>query len=330
LVIGGPFNVNHPITIATNPTTGTYKLGGSTDNNSSFSNLVTLNQPLTISQAANAGTNALTFKGGITSGVGATNKVTFVGPGNVVVTTTGISDGGGQLSVVVSGGSLILNASNSYSGGTTVANGGTLGGSGTVSSFVTNYAGGNLVPGKNVGTAGTVLSISNLTLLAGSTSTFAVLHGNINDKVVAQSVSYGGTLTLTSANAAALAAGDTFQLFSASTNSGSFAATNLPALSAGLGWNTSSLTNGTIAVVTTGVSTPPNFSNVRFSGGSLILSGANGTPSAQYRILTSTNVALPLASWTPVVTNVFASDGSYSYTNSAATNSAGFFILVSP
>ena len=329
LVIGGPFNVNHPITIATNPTTGTYTLGGSTDNNSSFSNLVTLNQPLTISQAANTGTNALTFKGGITSGSAVTNKVTFVGPGNVLVTTTGISDGGGQLAVIVSGGSLILNATNSYSGGTSVT-GGTLGGSGIIGGFVTNYAGGNLVPGKNVGAAGTVLSISNLTLLAGSTSTFAVSHGNINDKVVAQSVSYGGTLTVTSANAAALTAGDTFQLFSASTNSGSFSAINLPSLSAGLGWNTNSLSNGTIAVMTTVVSNPPTFSNVRLSGGTLILSGANGTPSAQYRILTSTNVSLPLANWTPVVTNTFAVDGSYSYTNTVATNNAGFFILITP
>ena len=50
----------------------------------------------------------------------------------------------------------------------------------------------------------------------------------------------------------------------------------------------------------------------------------------QYRILTSTNLALPVASWTPVFPGVFANDGSYSYTNSSATNAASFFRLVLP
>jgi hypothetical protein len=50
----------------------------------------------------------------------------------------------------------------------------------------------------------------------------------------------------------------------------------------------------------------------------------------QYCILGSTNLALPLASWTPVWTNVFSADGSYSYTNSLLTSSQSFFILVSP
>ena len=323
LLIGGPFNVNHPITISTNPTTGIYTIGGRTDNNSSFSNLVTLNQPLTISQVANTGTNALTFKGGITSGAASTNKVTFAGPGNVVLTTTGISDGGGQLSVAVTGGTLFLNASNGYSGGTTVA-GGTLAGNGIIGGFVTNNAGGNLIPGKNVSAAGTVLTISNLTMLAGSASSFVVSHTlQLNDKIVCQSVSYGGTLNVTTnAGDGALVAGDTFQLFNAAVSYGasSFSAINLPALGSGLAWNTSNLAvNGSISVDSV-VSTPPSFGSVRLSGGSLVLSGANGTPLAQYRILTSTNVALPLASWTPVVTNAFAADGTYSYTNTAATN----------
>ncbi len=66
------------------------------------------------------------------------------------------------------------------------------------------------------------------------------------------------------------------------------------------------------------------------SEGSLILGGTNGPVGQQYRILFSTNVALPLTNWTPVLTNVFASDGSYGYTNSTATNKAAFFILASP
>ncbi len=69
---------------------------------------------------------------------------------------------------------------------------------------------------------------------------------------------------------------------------------------------------------------------VTLSGGSLVFSGTNGPAGQQYRILTTTNVALPRASWTPVWTNVFAPDGSYNYTNTPGANPAGFFLLVSP
>jgi PKD repeat protein len=74
----------------------------------------------------------------------------------------------------------------------------------------------------------------------------------------------------------------------------------------------------------------PAIGNVKMSAGSMVLGGAGGIPGQQYRILTSTNVALPLPSWTAVSTSAFAPDGSYSYTNSTPTNQASFFILVSP
>jgi hypothetical protein len=59
------------------------------------------------------------------------------------------------------------------------------------------------------------------------------------------------------------------------------------------------------------------------------LSGTNCPIGVPYRILNSTNVALPLANWQPVFTNTFLNDGSFAYTNSI-TNTAGFFQLVSP
>jgi PKD repeat protein len=74
----------------------------------------------------------------------------------------------------------------------------------------------------------------------------------------------------------------------------------------------------------------PTIGSAQISNGQFILSGSNGPAGVQYRILTSTNLALPLASWTPVFTSVFATDGSYSYTNSSATNAASFFQFVSP
>jgi PKD repeat protein len=62
----------------------------------------------------------------------------------------------------------------------------------------------------------------------------------------------------------------------------------------------------------------------------LTFGGTGGIPDAQYRILTSTDVTLPLANWTTVATSTFASDGSYSYTQSSLTNTASFFLLVTP
>jgi PKD repeat protein len=77
------------------------------------------------------------------------------------------------------------------------------------------------------------------------------------------------------------------------------------------------------------VSSTPTISTVTKSGGNLVMGGTGNPAGTQYRILTSTNLASPLASWTPVTTNAFLSNGSYSYTNST-DQKAAFFRLVSP
>ena len=55
------------------------------------------------------------------------------------------------------------------------------------------------------------------------------------------------------------------------------------------------------AVVT--VTTPPQINNVQLLNGKFVLSGGGGTPGRPYYLLTSTNIALPLAQWMPVLTN---------------------------
>jgi PKD repeat protein len=69
---------------------------------------------------------------------------------------------------------------------------------------------------------------------------------------------------------------------------------------------------------------------VLLGGTNFIFSGTNGPAGVQYRILATTNVAQALTNWTPVYTNVFAPDGSYTYTNTPATGKSRYFILVSP
>ena len=74
----------------------------------------------------------------------------------------------------------------------------------------------------------------------------------------------------------------------------------------------------------------PSIGGLRVSGSDLIFSSTNGTPSGQVIVLTSTNVALPLNQWTPLVTNNYDGTGSFSYTNSGALSSGSahtFYIL---
>jgi hypothetical protein len=64
----------------------------------------------------------------------------------------------------------------------------------------------------------------------------------------------------------------------------------------------------------------PGISTASVSGGSFLLSGTNGLVGAGYVIMSSTNLGLPPASWTPVLTNTFGVGGSFS--NAIRANSA--------
>ena len=90
------------------------------------------------------------------------------------------------------------------------------------------------------------------------------------------------------------------------------------------GSNTTTLTNYITALPN------PTIGSVVLSNGNLAIGGTNGSPGVQYRILSSTNLALPLPDWTPVLTNVFAPDGSYGCTVYPGASTAEFFRLVSP
>jgi hypothetical protein len=50
-------------------------------------------------------------------------------------------------------------------------------------------------------------------------------------------------------------------------------------------------------------------------GTNVVIAGAGGAPGGTYRVVASTNVALPASQWTPVATNFFDGTGSFHYTN---------------
>jgi len=434
LMIGGAFTVDHPIVITNLATTGTYTIGGSTDNNATFLGAITVNEPLTISQAANSPGNALTIGGGVNSG-GGLQTLTFAGPGNVNVTAP-IANGSGQVAVNVTGGSLTLDSANTYTGNTVIA-GGTLvlNGSGSIANTtnVTIAAGGTFdvsalsspynwstsssltasgtaaVAAIN-GVSGGVVSLGAQPVILNYDSTHAALYiaqgtlslgGNAFTVNTASPLANGTYTIITQASGSitdgggypavtgtAVGAGHTGSIsvsggnvilsiaggvlpptagFSGSptnifvtqtvtftdTSSGSItnwvwsfgdggSVTNASNASVNhaysvMGTNTVSLvvkgaggTSTNMRVNYIVVKSKPVLGKPVLSGGNLVLSGVNGPAGQQYRILSTTNVALPLVNWTPVYTNTFNADGSYGYTNSTPGSKVDFLLLVSP
>ena len=66
----------------------------------------------------------------------------------------------------------------------------------------------------------------------------------------------------------------------------------------------------------------------RHHASGLVLNGSNGVANGTYYVLTSTNVATPLASWTVLSTNNFDVNGAFSISNSLNSNVAQCFYLL--
>ncbi len=218
---GGAVTIARAVTIANQATTGTYSIGGNTDNNSTFSGAITANQSFNVTQVANTGSNALSITGGISGASTGTKTVNFANVGNVNVTTTGISDGtGGNIAVTQTGaGTTTFSAANSYTGGTTVSAGKlALSGSGnlgnannalTVNGGTVDLGGTTQGVGNFTGTGGTVLNNAtgtNVTFTIGNNNgTGGNFAGSIADHstgtgTVALTKVGTGTLTLSGAN----------------------------------------------------------------------------------------------------------------------------------
>jgi autotransporter-associated beta strand protein len=201
-----------------------------------------------------------------------------------------------------------LDASGRADGLLSVNNGQTLTGSGNVVGSLSVNSGAKLAPGGAPGT----LAVSGAATLSGTIVMELNKTTLTNDVLQAGGlISYGGTLMLTNLSGA-LAAGDSFQLFSGA-SAGAFAAI-VPATPApGLMWDTSQLTvSGRLGVA---VAPRPAIATVTLVPGGIVLSGTNGPPNGSFSVLAATNVTLPLSNWTVIGTNSFGPSGNFSVTN---------------
>jgi autotransporter-associated beta strand protein len=283
---------------------------------------------LTINVAANQ-TNAYTHTMGNpgAASTDAANNFSIVKTGPGIQSFANCGYGG---TTTISGGTLLFNTTaTALTGDITVQSGGTLGGNGTganaIGAPVLVQSGGRLEPGNlGVGT----LTVSNTVTLQGET----VMELNntntpANDGLVANTINFGGTLTVVNVGDALLA-GNSFTLFSGAF-SGNFANVVLPPLTSGLLWNTNNLiVDGTISI---DALPRPSFAAPTFSGNDLILSGTGGAANGTYYILASTNITVPLTNWTVLVTNTFDASGGFSFTNAVNPGSPQqFFTLKAP
>jgi autotransporter-associated beta strand protein len=133
-------------------------------------------------------------------------------------------------------------------------------GDGTIRGSLTMLGNSTLTPGFSIGT----LTVTDRLSIGGTTVIELNRAGTPNsDRLVANSINYGGTLIVTNIGAD-LVAGDTFTLISAPTRGGSFASISLPTLNSGLFWTNRLGTDGTLSVGSTGPTVDPSPIDITF------------------------------------------------------------------
>jgi len=311
LLTGGAFTIGRPITVQALGTgaTQTATLGGNTDNNSTFSGLITMNRSLTVSQVANTTGNALSITGGITSGLSGTQTVTFSGPGNINVSTTSIGGGTGTIAVVNAGGTVTLSGANSYTGGTTIQAGSLIAGGNSAVS--TNGAFGNAASAIVLGNGSTLVGDAPAILINGAyTVGRDITVGSVADGTVAYNAIIGGSNTTGAAaytgnitlNTTATNYTATLQAATGGTTAFSTGAwtTNNKALAIGTSGNT-----GTVSIANSLVTS----GGITVNYGTLLLGAANALGGSTTPVTVGANGTLDVHSYADTIKSLTMTAG---------------------
>jgi autotransporter-associated beta strand protein len=248
-------------------------------------------------------TNSL-FAGVISDGGAAATALVFNGPGSLALSGNNTFSSG----TTVNGGALLINSpvgTGTGTGPVSINPGATLGGNGMIAGQVSFAAGATLAPGYNG--AGTLTITNNLGLNNASVLQFDV--GTVSDRVaVTGDLTVGGTLNV---SAAAGFGPGTYTLFTygGTLSIGTLSFGSVPA---GYSYTIDTSVSGQVNLVVA----LPSFGGIQATANGLVMSGSGGPPNGTYYLLSATNLAEPLASWTRLLTNQFDANGNFNFTNS--------------
>ena len=213
----------------------------------------------------------------------------------------------GNLNLAVNAGSATTTGTLNINGGSVEASTIIAGANGATSTI--NLTDGKLAIAGTAGTPAAPLTALNLT---GGTLQLNADGNATTAALVATTITPNGTTLLNIGAITGVNATSTIPLISY-TGTDPFANLTLGTYPAGYAVTLEDNTgNSTIDLRVVSTSKPKPFvTGFGVVGTTLTLQGTNGASGGEYVVLGSTNVALPLAQWTPLFTNVFAPDGSF-------------------
>jgi autotransporter-associated beta strand protein len=233
-----------------------------------------------------------------------TTTITKVGTGTWTLTGNNTYSG----ATTVSAGRLVVNGNQSAATNlVTIESSGTLGGNGIIGGDT--VVSGTLTPGLSIGT---LTFTRDLTLNASAMAQFEISKSPFANDValVASNLTFSGTLDVLNTSIEALEAGDNFQLFSAGSYAGEFHELRTARVGSrvwrgtsrnsrptdGCGWLARILRSSTATTL---------------AAATLIFAGTGGTPNWNFDVLTTTNLALPVATWSNALSGQFDASGNF-------------------
>jgi hypothetical protein len=280
---------------------------------------------------------------------GNNNQAVFAGSN----TYSGPTVIGGGMTLALTGNGSISRSTNVFFGGTdptavhldaggrpdktlTLAGGQTLGGIGRINGSLTVSPGAVLSPGGTnitlgitMGTNATgTISVTNAIVLNGTTC--IKLNGPGTNDIIQSgaAITYGGILNLINLSATPLVAGNTYQIFGATSYNGSFASITPAIPGTGLLWDATQLNAGKLKVIVAPLA--PVINEVKILAGNLIFGGTNGTATSNYVVLVSTNLNASRTNWTLLATNAFDINGAFHVTNLIVPGISQRFYCIQP